>query len=173
MDFSEIYTKHYSRLMRFATNFVVYEEDAENIIQDVFVNLWERKDSLSHIENINAYMFKLVKNRCLDHLKHKVSQEKYISNTQTVYKQELDLKLQSLENFDVDIASEEKMEKIIVDSINTLPGKCREIFLLSRYDGLKYKEISEHLDLSVNTVETQMSIALRKLRKKLKFLSPS
>ena len=168
IDFSEIYSKYYFKLIRFATDFVVYEEDAENIIQDVFLGLWEKRDSLAFIENMNAYIFKLVKNKCLDHLKHKISQEKYVTNVQFVYEQEFSLKLQSLENFDVDVASEEKMEKIIADAIDSLPGKCREIFLLSRYEGLKYREISEYLNLSVNTVETQMSIALKKLRQKLK-----
>lgn len=168
MDFSEIYVTCYSKLIRFSTDFVVHKEDAENIVQDVFVGLWERKDSLEYIENMNAYLYKLTKNKCLDHLKHKISQEKYVANTQFNHEQEFNLKLQSLENFDVDVASEENMEKIIMDAIHTLPGKCREIFLLSRYEGLKYKEISEHLNLSVNTVETQMGIALKKLREKLK-----
>ena len=168
MNFSEIYITCYSKLIRCATDFVVNKEDAENIIQDVFVGLWERKDSLECIENMNAYLYKLTRNRCLDHLKHKISQEKYVAHTQFSFEQEFSLKLQSLENFDVDIASEEKMEKIIMDAINTLPKKCREIFLLNRYEGLKYKEISEQLGLSVNTVETQMGIALKKLREKLK-----
>jgi len=168
MNFSEIYIAYYSKLLRFATDFVVNKEDAENVIQDIFVGLWERKESLENIENTNAYLFKLTKNRCLDYLKHKISEEKYVSNTQFSYEQAFALKLQSLENFDVDIASEEKMEKIIIDAIHTLPKKCREIFLLNRYEGLKYKEISEQLGLSVNTVETQMGIALKKLREKLK-----
>jgi len=168
MNFSEIYIAYYLKLLRFAIDFVVHKEDAENVVQDIFVGLWERKESLENIENTNAYLFKLTKNKCLDHLKHKISQEKYVANTQFSYEQEFALKLQSLENFDVDVASEEKMEKIIKDAIDTLPGKCREIFLLNRYEGLKYKEISEHLGLSVNTVETQMGIALKKLREKLK-----
>ena len=167
--FSEIYIAYYSKLIRFATDFIIHKEDAENIIQDVFTGLWERNDSLENIENINAYLFKLTKNKCLDHLKHKISQEKYAASMLFTYKQEFNLKLQSLENFDIDVASEKNMEKIVMDAIHTLPGKCRKIFLLSRYEGLKYKEISERLGVSVNTVETQMSIALKKLREKLKF----
>ena len=168
MDISEIYISYYSKLVRFATDFVIYEEDAENITQDVFVALWEKKETLVYVENMNAYIFKLVRNRCIDHLKHKIIQEKYVTSTQSVYERELSLKLQSLEEFDVDIAPEEKLEKIVTDAINTLPNKCREIFLLSRYEGLKYKEISERLNLSVNTIETQMGIALKKLREKLR-----
>lgn len=168
MDFSKIYISFYPQLVRFASDFVSYEEDAENIIQDVFVGLWERKDTLDCIENMNAYIYRLAKNKCLDHLKHKIVKEKFIANAQSAYEQELSLKLRSLENIDVEHLSEEKMEKIILNAINSLPKKCREIFLLSRYDGLRYKEISEKLDISINTVETQMCIALKKLRSSIK-----
>lgn len=170
MDFSNIYLTYYAQLVRFAATFVVYEEDAENIIQDLFLGLWEKKESLNSVENMNAYIYKLAKNKCLDHLKHIVVKEKFIASEQTFYEQEISLKLQSLETFDVELASEEKVEKIISNAIDALPPKCREIFILSRYDGLKYKEISEKLNLSVNTVETQMSIAFKKLRNSISYL---
>jgi len=170
LDFSKIYMSFYPKLVRFATVFVIYEEDAENIIQDLFLGLWESKDSLKNIENINAYMYKLTKNKCLDHLKHKMVKERFIVNTQSLYEQEASLKLHSLENFDVELASEERVEKIVSKAIDKLPPKCREIFILSRHDGLKYKEISDKLNISVNTVETQMCIALKKLRKSVRLL---
>lgn len=169
LDFSKIYLSSYSQLVRFATVFVVYEEDAENIIQDLFLGLWERKETLSGVNNLNAYLYKLAKNKCLDHLKHKMVKEKFVSNTQSLYEQEISLKLQSLESFDVELATEEKVEKVVSKAINSLPPKCREIFILSRHDGLKYKEISEKLNISVNTVETQMCIALKKLRSNLSY----
>lgn len=170
MDFSKIYMSFYPKLVRFATVFVVYEEDAENIIQDLFLGLWERKESLKCIENINAYMYRLTKNKCLDHLKHEMVKDRFIANAQSLYEQEVSLKLQSLENFDVELASEERVEKIVSDAVGLLPPKCREIFVLSRYDGLKYKEISDKLNISVNTVETQMCIALKKLRNSISSL---
>ncbi len=168
IDFSEIYLKYYCKLMRFAAEFVAFEEDAKDIIQDVFVNLWERKDSFTYIQNVNAYVFRLTRNKCIDYLKHRIIQDKYVANIQSAYEQELYLKLQSLEEFDVNIVFGENLDKIIARAINSLPGRCREIFLLSRYEGLKYKEISGRLNLSINTIETQMSIALRKLRRELK-----
>ena len=76
------------------------EEDAENITQDVFADLWERRDSMSEIENVNAYLFRLVKNRSLDYLKRKISEQKYVESTQTSFEIELSLKLQSLDRFD-------------------------------------------------------------------------
>ncbi|GAE83932.1 RNA polymerase sigma-70 factor [Bacteroides reticulotermitis] len=168
MGFSELYLAYYAKLVRFATVFVILEEDAENIIQDVFTELWMKSDCLDQIENINAYLYRLVRNRCLDHLKHKVFEQKYAKNMQTSFETELNLKLQSLDSFDTCLVSEEKeITKKIHAAINSLPDRCREIFMLSRFDGLKYKEISECLGISINTVECQMSIALKKLRVKL------
>lgn len=168
MGFSELYLTYYPKLVRFAKAFVIQEEDAENITQDVFTDLWEKRDSIDYIENINAYLFRLVRNRCLDHLKHKMSEEKYVESIQTSFEIELNLKMQSLDRFDsYDITEGEEMETLIRTAINSLPGRCREIFLLSRFEKLKYREISERLGISVNTVECQMGIALKKLRTKL------
>lgn len=168
MSFSELYLMYYPKLVRFAKEFVVLEEDAENITQDVFADLWERRDGIDHIENVNAYLFRLVRNRCLDYLKHKVFEQKYAENVQASFEIELSLKLQSLDRFDVsDIFEGNEMERLVRDAINSLPKRCRDIFLLSRMKGLKYREISEKLGISVNTVECQMGIALKKLRVKL------
>jgi len=168
MSFSELYLMYYPKLVRFAKEFVVLEEDAENITQDVFTDLWERRDAIDHIENVNAYLFRLVRNRCLDYLKHKVFEQKYAENVQASFEIELNLKLQSLNRFDVsDISEGNETERLVRDAINSLPKRCRDIFLLSRMKGLKYREISEKLGISVNTVECQMGIALKKLRVKL------
>lgn len=168
MSFSELYLMYYPKLVRFAKEFVVLEEDAENITQDVFTDLWERRDAIDHIENVNAYLFRLVRNRCLDYLKHKVFEQKYAENAQASFEIELNLKLQSLDRFDVsDIYEGNETERLVRDAINSLPKRCRDIFLLSRMKGLKYREISEKLGISVNTVECQMGIALKKLRVKL------
>lgn len=168
MSFSELYLMYYPKLVRFAKEFVILEEDAENITQDVFTDLWERRDAIDHIENVNAYLFRLVRNRCLDYLKHKVFEQKYAENVQASFEIELNLKLQSLDRFDVsDISEGNETERLVRDAINSLPKRCRDIFLLSRMKGLKYREISEKLGISVNTVECQMGIALKKLRVKL------
>ena len=168
MSFSELYLMYYPKLVRFAKEFVVLEEDAENITQDVFTDLWERRDAIDHIENVNAYLFRLVRNRCLDYLKHKVFEQKYAENVQASFEIELNLKLQSLDRIDVSAIFEgNEKERLVRDAINSLPKRCRDIFLLSRMKGLKYREISEKLGISVNTVECQMGIALKKLRVKL------
>ncbi len=170
VEFSKIYISYYPRLVRFAALFVAYEEDAENIVQDLFLGLWEKKDSLKDICNMNAYLYKLLKNKCLDYLKHQLVKDNFIDAARTVYEQEITLRLQSLEYVNPELGSEEKIEKIISNAVNALPPKCREIFILNRFDGLKYKEVAEKLNISVNTVETQMCIAFKKLRNNLDYL---
>lgn len=153
MNFSDLYLTYYSKLVRFAKEFVQHEEDAENITQDVFTDLWEKRDFITHIDNMNAYLFRLVRNRCLDYLRHKVFEQRYMESLQLSCEEE------AVEDHDTEI--------LIRAAINSLPQRCRDIFLLSRVEGLKYREISEHLGISVNTVECQMGIALKKLRMKL------
>lgn len=168
MSFSDLYLIYYPKLVRFAKEYVMLEEDAENITQDVFTDLWEKRELMNRIENMNAYLFRLVRNKCLDYLKHKVFEQRYAEKMQASFEIEMNLKLQSLDRFDVSELSERnEMEKRIREAINSLPKKCRDIFLLSRMEGLKYREISERLGISVNTVECQMGIALKKLRVKL------
>ncbi|MDR2086770.1 MAG: RNA polymerase sigma-70 factor [Dysgonamonadaceae bacterium] len=171
-DFSEIYLLYCPRLTMFAKEYVIAFEDAENIVQDVFLFLWENKKILPSVQNLNAYLFALIRNRCIDFLRGKTSEKTRNENMQDLFESELKLKLDSLTFFDTNLLSDEKIEEIITVAINALPKKCREIFMLSRFDGLKYKEIAKKLDISINTVENQMSIALRKLKISLKQYLP-
>lgn len=163
-NFDKIYVLYFSRMHRFAKEYVLFDEDAENIVQDVFMVLWEKREVLDIQVSLVSYLFSLVKNRCLDYLRRKTIAEEY--------KQELSLKLLSLERLNETFSSDEDIEKIIVSAINTLPERCREIFLKSRMEGKKYKEIAKEMNLSVNTVENQMGIALKKLRVELRDYLP-
>jgi RNA polymerase sigma-70 factor, Bacteroides expansion family 1 len=159
-DFDKIYLLYFSRLHRFAKEYVLNDEDAENIVQDVFMQLWEKRDVLNVQVNLASYLFSLVKNRCLDYLRHKIVIEEY--------QKTLSLKLIALEQFDYNHSSEDEIELVVTNAIDKLPERCREIFVKSRLEGKKYKEIAEDLSLSVSTIETQMGIALKKLRVELK-----
>ena len=163
-NFDRIYVTYYSRMLRFAREYVLFEEDAENVVQDVFLLLWEKREVLDIQISLVSYLFSLVKNRSLDYLRHKVVAEEY--------KQELTFKLLALEQLNYTFTSEEDIEKVIANAIDKLPERCREIFLKSRIEGMKYREIADELDISMNTVENQMSIALRKLRIELKDYLP-
>lgn len=163
-NFDKIYVLYYSRMHRFAKEYVLSDEDAENIVQDVFLLLWERKDVLDIQISLVSYIFSLVKNKCLDFLRHQVVVDEY--------KKDLSLKLSALELLNYTLSSEEDIEHVVTSAINNLPERCKLIFLKSRVEGKKYKEIADELGVSVNTVENQMSIALKKLRVELKDLLP-
>ena len=155
-------------MFAFAKNYVPANEDAENIVQDVFLILWERKEEIEISFTLTTYLFTLVKNRCLNFLRHKLIEEEYNSQM----KEELGFKLYALETFNYSYQSEEELQEVIQRALDTLPERCREVFIKSRIEGLKYKEISDELGISVNTVENQMVTALKKLRVALKDYLP-
>ena len=167
-DFEKLYKLYYPKMFAFAKNYVPANEDAENIVQDVFLTLWERKEEIEISFTLTTYLFTLVKNRCLNFLRHKLIEEEYNSQM----KKELGFKLYALEVFDYSYQSEEELQEIIRRALDALPERCRQVFIKSRIEGLKYKEISDELGISVNTVENQIVTALRKLRVALKDYLP-
>lgn len=170
--FSQIYSTYFTKMIRFSQVYVIAEEDAENIVQDIFLYLWEHPEVFKTIDNMDAFLFTLVKNRCLNFLKHSLYVNEKKSSIQTVEELEMQMNLYSLQQFDESFLTISDVENLINEVIDKLPERCKEIFILSRMEGLKYKEIAERLNISVNTVENQMSIALRKLKIELKDYLP-
>ncbi len=171
-SFEDIYVRYYPKLVRFSKEYVLSQPDAENIVQDCFMFLWENKQSIPSINNINAFLFRLVKNKCVDFLRHKITAEEKRETIQTAFIAEYRFKLQSIESFDSNALSDEDIEKIISDAINRLPAKCREIFILSRLEGMTYENIALQLNLSPHTVRNQISLALKKMKHELKDYLP-
>ncbi|MDR0431141.1 MAG: RNA polymerase sigma-70 factor [Tannerellaceae bacterium] len=169
--FSEMYVRYYPKLLRFSKFYVLSEEDSENIIQDIFTEMWTQMELLKGIRNMDAYLFALVKNRCIDYLRNQVAIYEKKRNLQDVTGKELEFKLYSLQQVD-EMLFVDDVEKLLQSAINKLPKRCREVFLLSRSEGLKNREISERLQISVSTVENQMTIAIRKLKSELKDYLP-
>ncbi|MDD4514714.1 MAG: RNA polymerase sigma-70 factor [Massilibacteroides sp.] len=172
MRFRNIYISYYAKMKRFACRYVLFEEDAENIVQDVFLDLLERKDTLTSHINILAFLFTAVKNKCIDHLRNQSVRQRTTETLKEEYQIALQMSLDSLEAFDLNLFAEEDIEMILKKAINSLPEKCREIFILSKIEGEKQKTIAQKLNISVNTVETQIGIAYKKLREELKNYLP-
>lgn len=168
--FSEIYSSYYPRLCRFATEYVGNVEDAENLVQDTFVYLWNNSTSLDTVVNLKAFLFVLIKNRSIDFLRQQLRKGRtsyYLLETM-----EYELNLEALEAVDENLVLDTDLEQRIHEAIQSLPEKCQEIFILSRVEGLKYSEIAEKLHLSISTVDNQIGIALKKLRVQLKDFLP-
>lgn len=171
-DFEEIYVSYFSRMKYFALEYVLSEEDAENIVQDVFTELWERKAILTYDINLIAFLFTSIKNRCIDLLRHRTVVQEAVSQIQEEYQMTLRVKLASLELFDQSLFSEQEIEKIVTDIIDSLPEKCREIFIKSKIEGKRQKEIAEEMNISLKTVENQMNIAYKKIKVELRDYLP-
>ena len=167
-DFEDIYVSYISRLRMFALEYVHSEEKAEDIVQDVFMHLWEKKDTLPYDINIISYLFVSTKNLCLNFLRHQVTVQEAAQHLKEDIRHELELKLSSLELLDSSIFSEPNLEDIVTEAIASLPEKCREIFIQSKLQGKKQKEIASEMNLSIKTIEAQMSIAHKKIKEKLK-----
>ena len=170
--FEDIYLSYFSKMKYFAKEYVISEEDAENIVQDVFVELWENKEMLNMHMNLIAYLFTTIKNKCLNHLRHKLVVQETASKLQEEYTISLRMNLDSLEAVDNNLFSDQDIEKIISRALDTLSEKCRTIFIMSKIEGKKQKEIAQELNISINTIETQMGIAYKKLRIELKDYFP-
>lgn len=170
--FRNIYITHYAKLKRFARRYVLFEEDAENIVQDVFLTLLEKKEDLPSDLNLLAFLFTLTKNKCIDHLRNLNVRHNAAEEIKKEHHIALQMSLNSLEAFDLNQFSENDIETILSKAINALPEKCRQIFILSKIEGRKQKEIAQSLNITINTVESQIGIAYKKLREELKDYLP-
>ncbi|MCE3226415.1 MAG: polymerase sigma-70 factor [Bacteroidetes bacterium] len=156
-DFEDLFKTHYSALCNLAYNITKNEEAAEDIAQDVFLKMWQRRNNLQDIVNIKSYLFRAVANASIDYLKN---------NKNVIRLNPNDDVQPSADGEDAVIRKE--LEARIERALRLLPPKCRAIFVMSRHEGMKYKEIAEQLGISVKTVENQMGIALEKMRNELK-----
>jgi len=157
--FEYVFNEYYDILCNYSCKFLDEKEDAEEIVQDVFVKFWERLDSLAEDSSIKSYLYRSVHNSCINFLKHE--------KVKDAYKYYVIQKMETIENPENE-DNPEHMEQEIHKAIESLPPQCRKIFTLSRFEGLKYQEIADHLGLSVKTVEVQMGKAFKLLREKLK-----
>ncbi len=158
--YESLFHREYSSIARYANKIVRDPTIAEEIAQEVFIYIWEKRENINITGSLTAYLFSATKNKCINWLKSELPK---IQATLDISDTDLVDQVNS-----VDIDHEKKVRNVINQSIELLPKKCKEIFLLSRYGGLTYEEIAEELDLSKKTVENQMGIALKKLRETLK-----
>jgi len=150
-----IFNRHYANLCRYLLLLFKNQLLVEHISQDIFIYIWENRETLE-IKNIKSYLYAAGRYKGLNEIRNVKRRENI--------KQDLASNQKETEaGVDKDVEVKE-LEKIIEDAIKTLPNRCQQIFRLSREEELSYKEIAEFLKISVNTVEGQMAIALKKMR---------
>jgi RNA polymerase sigma-70 factor (ECF subfamily) len=158
--FELLFHFYYPGLVIYASQFTIDRFEAEEIVQNFFVRFWQKRQQISPADSLKNYFFSSVKNSSLNFLKHKKVEAKYLKELGDLSNQHL--------VYDPDLYVATELQEKIKNSIDRLPEKCREIFIMSRIRGLKNEEIAIELNLSKRTVETQISNALKVLRIELK-----
>lgn len=155
-EFESFFRLFYTDLCKFVYSYTQDRDISKDIVQSVFLKVWEQKDFWNDLESAKSYLYKSVRNEALNYKKHqKVKRDKH---------SELRIRVKEWkETYEQERSKSRKVE-IIQKGIEELPDRCKEIFKLSRESGLTYKEIAKVLGLSVKTVETQMGRAFRSLR---------
>ena len=165
--FTQLYLYFSKKLIHFAVSLIRSREIAEELVEDVFVKLWANRGHITEIENLTVYLYVAVKNKSLNALSQKakdlvISPFDYLDTTVDEF---------AADPYDLMITTE--MMGRMYQAIESLPPRCKMIFKLIREDGLKYKDIGAILNISVNTIDAQMAIALKKICTALQIKKPS
>ena len=158
--FEVLFYKYRNKIKGFALKIVPAQIDPEEIVQEVFVRVWLKKEAIDPEKDFQSYLFSIAKNMVLDHLKSAVNRKLYFVGEH--FQQDL------LEEEGLDASISEKTEEKLQKLINEIPERRREIFRLSRFEGLTYKQIADRLNISENTVDSQIRNALAFLRKEFR-----
>src|SRR5882757_1387840 len=164
--FGELFKLYYTRLLLFTEAILKSREQAEEAVEDVFLKLWENRKVLPAINNVNYYLLVAAKHKALDYLE-KMKKQAIISLDDV-----------EVEFGDISVNPEDTLisvesVRIIQTIINDLPPRCKLMFRLVKEDGLKYREVADLLNVSIKTVETQISLALSKIGTALQTRLPS
>jgi len=154
--YSNLFDQYYTVLCFFADKYLHDMDSSRSLVQGLFVDLWDKRAQISIDSSLKSYLYFSIKNRSIDQLR---KNKRMISLTEESYEV-------PQVSFD-DLVESAELSDNINACINRLPMKCKEVFLLSRFEGLKYSEIAKKLNISQKTVEMQVSIALKRLRKSL------
>ena len=158
-QFETLFRSSYLSLVRYAGTIIKENDTAEEIVQDLFVRIWQEREKIKIESSLNGYLFRAVHNRCLHHIEHMKVVERHAR--EVISAEETTSETPS------DILQFKELQSKIAEIIEKLPERCGRIFCMNRFEGLKYAEIAEKLSLSVKTVEANMGRALKEFRKAL------
>jgi len=164
--FHKIFGSNYKHLVRYAMKFVMDLDAAEDIIQQTFLYLWEKRNALNIGQSLKSYLFRSVHNACINYLKQDQRKDEHIRSFL------LDVN-RNYNETGLTYVLDHELKDEIEKAVNDLPETCQYIFRLSRYDGMKNKEIANQMSISIRTVETQIYRALKVMKERLKEYSPA
>lgn len=162
--FEQVFKGYYERLCNYANTFLNDMDDAEEIVQGMFLGLWEKRGAIQVHSSVKPYLYQTVHNACINHIDHQKVKRKhsqYIEHHAEVFSDSV-----------AQTAIANELEEEIEKAIASLPPQCQTVFRLSRFEGLSYSEIALQLNVSEKTIENHMGKALRIMREKLKDYLP-
>jgi RNA polymerase sigma-70 factor, ECF subfamily len=160
--YEKLFRHYYQRLCNYSCSLLNDMDEAEETVQQVFLGLWEKRDSLKINISLKSYLYRAVHNTALNRISHGKVKQLYADNY---------VKTTSDTHTESELERSE-LQKQIQQAISTLPEQCRMVFKLSRFEDMKYSEIATHLNISVKTVENHMGKALKLMREHLKDYLP-
>ena len=169
--FEILFSNWFEPLVNFSVQYIRDPEVARNIVQTIFMKVWEKRQLINEELNIKSYLFTATKNDCLSYLRHLRIENRYFETT-TAQLSDYQLNYEALEQLSFDPVDLENIDRIIRDTVRQLPERCREVFIMSRYEDMRNKEIAEKLNISVKAVEANISRALKALRENLRDYLP-
>lgn len=159
-SFKVLFDHYYPKLFNFLKSFIRNQAEIENLVQDVFLSIWEHRESLNESLSFSSYLYKTARNKMINHLRHEVNSRYYIDYCEI---------FAGKEDLSTEISIDDNDRRAMLEHlISNMPNRRKEIFLCSYRDGLSYREIAEKLQISENTVDTQIRNALQYLKNLVK-----
>lgn len=162
--FEMLFRTYYRPLCQYAYSFLNDRDEAEEVVQSAFINIWDKRAQVEIQSSVKAYLYRVVRNSCLNVIKHEKVKQQHVAH-EMVHAEAVH------EGVSQSVISSELEERIAI-AMKALPEQCRLVFQLSRFEELKYAEIAEQLNISVKTVENQIGKALKIMREQLKDYLP-
>ena len=157
--FDKLYNRYSPQLYRFSKSIMKTHEDAEGIVQEVFIRVWKNRNKLQEHKSFKAFLFSIASNIAMDHFRSRATDSKYVQFVIHQAKKNSSNPLKILEY--------REFKEVVEKTIDSLPKKRQQIYKMSRVEGMSHREIAEHNQISVKTVENHINLALREIRKQL------
>lgn len=155
--FQHVFDSCYEALCEYAFTLLRDAAEAEDTVQSIFMKLWEKRDSLEIRQSVRSYLFRAVYNQCMNQIQHRSVRSRHRAFSQW----------EGEASAEPDVFPDELNERVRL-AVESLPPQCKRIFIMSRFDGFSYPEISSRLNISMNTVQNQICKALKSLRQELR-----
>ncbi|MCS2590447.1 RNA polymerase sigma-70 factor [Bacteroides thetaiotaomicron] len=166
--FSEFFHENQEKFLSFAYSYIRYRQEAEDILMESMITLWENRDKWEEDSNLHGLLLTIIKNKALNYLAHLQVRLRAEEEINSHSQRELDLRISTLEACEPDVIFDSEIQHIVQKALKRMPNQSRQIFILSRYQNTPNKKIAEQLGISVKSVEFHITKALKILRTELK-----